>query len=104
MTMPLVPGAVTAPATPTASSKMLTALVTVTGPKSPGSSTSISPPASVLARAPAKVRHGKARVHGLASFPDFAETQVRLGGAAPGAEKVADTLAVEFIVTEQAPV
>ena len=82
---------------------MLTDLVMVTGPKSPGSSTSISPPASVCASAAAKVRHGDARVHGLESLPDVAETQVRLFAGSPPVVKAADTLSAALIVTEQPP-
>src|SRR5579862_681600 len=74
-------------------------------PKPPASSTPISPPGSVLASAPAKVRHGAARVHGLESLPSAAETQVCDDGDPPPEldEKVAATLAAEFIVTAQPP-
>src|SRR5580700_4791851 len=82
---------------------MLIALVIVTGPKSPGSSTSISPPAVVWANAAAKVRQGDMRVHGLASLPNAAETQVRDVGDGADAETIAVTLASVFIVTRQAP-
>jgi hypothetical protein len=80
---------------------MLIALVMVTAPKSPGSKTSISPPAIVFARATAKVRQGDARVHGLVSLPSAAETHVWLACATPLA-KFAATLSATFIVTEQA--
>src|ERR1700719_884182 len=82
---------------------MLIALVMVTGPKSPGSRTSISPPAVVWANAAAKVRQGDMRVHGLASLPNAAETQVRDDGDGADAEKIAVTLSSEFIVTRQLP-
>jgi hypothetical protein len=82
---------------------MLTDLVMVTGPKSSGSSTSISPPAVVCASAVAKVRQGDMRVHGLASLPNVAETQVRADGDGADAEKIAVTLSSEFIVTRQPP-
>src|SRR3984957_6070315 len=45
------------------------ALVTVTPPKPPGSSASISPPAAVFEIAPGKVLHGAVRLQGLASSP-----------------------------------
>jgi len=77
----------------------------VTWPKSPGSRTSISPPALVWASAAAKVRQGDDRVHGLESLPEVAETQVWLACAPPPPlVKFAATLAVEFIVSEQLPV
>src|SRR5580692_914257 len=76
----------------------------VTGPKSPGSSTSISPPAVVSASAAAKVRHGAERVQGLASLPSAAETQVRdIGDDPPGDENIAVTLSSAFMVTTQLP-
>jgi len=53
------------------------ALVIVTAPKPPGSSASISPPASVLGMAPAKVLQGAVRLPGLASSPT-PETHVRV--------------------------
>src|SRR5580704_17985977 len=82
---------------------MLTDLVMATGPKSPGSRTSISPPAVVWTIAAAKVRHGDMRVHGLASLPNAAETQVRDDGDGADAEKIAVTFSSEFIVTRQTP-
>src|SRR5580700_6353009 len=83
---------------------MLTALVMVTGPKSPVSRTSISPPAMVWASAAANVRQGDERVHGLESLPDAAETQVRPDCNSVPLIKLAETLCAEFIVTEQPPV
>src|SRR5258708_3266743 len=56
---------------------MVRALVMVTAPKPPGSSTSISPPSAVFEIAPAKVLHGAVRLHGFASSPT-PETQVRV--------------------------
>jgi hypothetical protein len=53
------------------------ALVIVTAPKPPGSSTLISPLVAVFEIAPAKVLHGAVRLHGLASSPT-PETQVRV--------------------------
>jgi hypothetical protein len=82
---------------------MLTDLLMVTGPKSPGSRTSISPPAGVWASAAAKVRQGDDRVHELESLPEVAETQVRLFGGSPLVVNAADTLSVALIVTEQPP-
>src|ERR1700741_145479 len=83
---------------------MLTDLVMVTGPKSPGSSTSISPPAEVWASAAAKVRHGDTRVHGLESLPSVADTKVcGAGPPPPDAENIAVTLSSEFMVTRQLP-
>jgi len=79
MTMPLVPATRTPPV-PTPSSEMVIALVMVTAPKPPGSSTLISPLAAVLEIAPAKVLHGAVRLHGLASSPT-PETQVRVAWA-----------------------
>src|SRR5580692_5414744 len=104
MTMPLVPGEGITPAPPAALPKMVIALVMVTGPKSPGSSTLISPPAMVCVSAVAKVRQGDDRVHGLESLPEAAETQVRLFGGSPLVVNAADTLSVALIVTEQPPV
>jgi hypothetical protein len=43
------------------------------------------------------------RVHGLASLPNVAETQVRADGDGADAEKIAVTLSSEFIVTRQLP-
>jgi hypothetical protein len=84
---------------------MLIALLIVTGPKSPGSRTSISPPAVVFASATAKVRQGAARVHGFESLPNVAETQVcDDGDPPPDAENIAVTFSSEFIVTLQLPV
>src|ERR1700719_1508738 len=82
---------------------MLTDLVMVTGPKSPGSSTSISPPAVVWPSAVAKVRQGDMRVQGLASLPKVAETQVRADGDGADDENIAVTLSSEFMVTRQLP-
>src|SRR5580700_38918 len=83
---------------------MLTALVMVTGPKSPGSMTTISPLAVVWASAAAKVRQGDMRVHGLASLPKVAETKVCDDGPPPpNDENIAVTLAIEFMVTMQLP-
>src|SRR5579864_6876245 len=82
---------------------MLTALLMVAGPKSPGSRTSISPPALVFASAAAKVRQGDARVHGLESLPDVADTNVCEDGPPPGDENIAVTFSSEFIVTRQLP-
>ena len=84
---------------------MLTDLVMVTGPKSPGSSTSISPPAGVWASAAAKVRQGDTRVHGLELLPEVAETQVRMFVAgSPLVVNAANTLSAPTISTEQLPV
>src|SRR5580704_11087152 len=104
MTMPLVPGVGVMPAPPAALPKMVIALVMVTGPKSPGSSTLISPPAMVCVSAVAKVRQGDDRVHGLESLPEAAETQVRPDCNSLPLIKLAETLCAEFIVTEQPPV
>ena len=83
---------------------MLTDLAMVTGPKSPGSRTSISPPALVWASAAAKVRQGDMRVHGLASLPSVAETKVcDEGPPPPDDENIAVTLSIEFMVTRQLP-
>src|ERR1700686_1696185 len=83
---------------------MLTALVIVTGPKSPGSRTAISPPAVVCASAAAKVRQGDMRVHGLASLPKVADTKVCDAGPPPlDDENIAVTLSSEFMVTRQLP-
>jgi hypothetical protein len=83
---------------------MVIDLVMVTGPKSPGSSTSISPPALVCASAAAKVRQGDARVHGLESLPIVADTKVcDEGPPPPDAENIAVTLSSEFMVTRQLP-
>ncbi|MEI9964267.1 MAG: hypothetical protein WDM92_05790 [Caulobacteraceae bacterium] len=65
---PLVP-ATRMPASPTPSLARVMAFVTVTAPKPPGSSVSISPPAAVLEIAPAKVLQGAVRLQGLASSP-----------------------------------
>ena len=51
----------------------------------------------------AKVRHGDMRVHGLASLPNVAETQVRADGDGADAEKIAVTFSSEFIATRQVP-
>src|SRR5258708_2210015 len=45
------------------------AWVMVSVPKPPGSRASISPPGAVFAKAPAHVRHGTVRLHGLPSLP-----------------------------------
>src|ERR1700676_1714150 len=83
---------------------MLTDLVMVTGPKSPGSRTSISPPPAVCASAAAKVRQGDMRVHGLESLPNAAETKVCDDGPPPpDDENIAVTLSSEFMVTRQLP-
>src|SRR5215471_16286599 len=62
--MPLVP-ATRIPASPMPSLASVIAFVTVTALKVPGSSVSISPPAAVLAIAPAKVLQGAVREQGL---------------------------------------
>src|SRR5688500_8168840 len=59
---------------------MVIALVIVTAPNPPGSSTEISPPAAVLLMAPAKVLHGAVRLQGLTSSPT-PDTQVRVACA-----------------------
>src|SRR5580700_3375812 len=83
---------------------MLSALVMVTGPKSPGSMTAISPPAVVRASAAAKVMQGDMRVHGLESLPKVAETKVCVDGPPPpDAENIAVTLSSEFMDTRQVP-
>ncbi len=70
---------------------MVIALVMVTAPKPPGSSTEISPPAAVFEMAPAKVLQGAVRLHGLTSSPT-PETQVRVAWAlARGARTRAST-------------
>jgi hypothetical protein len=56
---------------------MVTDCVIVTGPKSPGSSASISPLEAVLARAPENVRPGAVRLSGFESSPT-PETHVRV--------------------------
>jgi len=56
------------------------ALLIVTVPKLPASRQSISPPAAVLLSAPAKVRQGEVRLHGLVSFP-VPDTHVRVACA-----------------------
>src|ERR1700722_20224921 len=104
MTMPLVPGVGVMPAPPAALPKMVTDLLMVTGPKSPGSRASISPPAGVWASAAAKVRQGEVRVHGLESLPEAAETQVRVFAGSPLVVNAANTLSAALIVTEQLPV
>src|SRR6202161_4810952 len=100
--MPFVPE-IRTPA-PILSERMVTALVMVTGPKSPGSRTSTSPPAVVCASAAAKVRQGDMRVHGLESLPSVAETKVCVDGPPPpDDENIAVTLSIEFMVTRQLP-
>src|ERR1700689_2251529 len=104
MTMPLVPDEGIMPTPPAALPKMGIALVMVTGPKSPGSSTSISPAAVVWASAAAKVRQGDIRAHGLESLPKAPETKVCDDGPPPpDAENIAVTLSIEFMVTRQLP-
>src|ERR1700729_3216998 len=104
MTMPLVPRVGVMLAPPAALPKMVIALAMVAGPKSPGSMTSISPPAVVWTSAAAKVRQGDMRVHGLASLPKVAETKVCNDGPPPlDAENIAGTLSIEFMVTRQLP-
>ncbi len=56
---------------------MVRALVIVTPPNPPGSSTSISPPAAVFEMAPANVLQGAVRLHGFTSSPT-PETHVRV--------------------------
>src|SRR5229473_3103159 len=56
--------------------------VMIAGPKSPGSRTSISPPAMVLDRAAASVLHGSTRPHVLPSSPT-PDTQVRTATMTP---------------------
>src|SRR5882757_4744918 len=74
--MASAPDAALTPAVPTPSLTMLIDLVMVIGPKPPGSSTSISPPAVVWVMAKAKVRHGCVRVQAPLSVP-VPDTQVR---------------------------
>src|SRR5262252_6788048 len=62
---------------------MVIDLLMVTRPKPPDSLTTISPPAFVFARAPAKVLQGFALVPGLLSSPDGA-THVRFDCARAG--------------------
>src|SRR5215469_10194518 len=71
------------PRAPAAAQSMVSASSISRLPKSPGSRQSISPPAAVLASAPAKVRQGAERLQGLASSPT-PETQVRVACAAAG--------------------
>src|SRR5690348_17014268 len=80
--MPFVPDTSTPASKP--SELMVIALVIVTPPKPPGSSTLISPCGAVFEIAPAKVLHGAVRLHGLASSPT-PETQVRVACALAGA-------------------
>src|ERR1700688_4645769 len=83
---------------------MLTALVMVTGPKSPGSMTTISPPAVVWVSAAAKVMQGDMRVHGLASLPNVADTKVcDAGPPPPDDENIAVTLSSELMVNRLLP-
>jgi hypothetical protein len=58
----------------------------------------------VLENAPAKVRQGAARLHGLESLPVDAETHVRDDCVPPVEVNVAATFGAAFIVTEQPPV
>src|SRR5882757_4759855 len=74
--MASAPDAALTPAVPTPSFTMLIDLVMTSGPKPPGSSTSISPPAAVWVMAKAKVRHGCVRVQAPLSLP-VPDTQVR---------------------------
>src|SRR5580692_6613081 len=104
MTMPLVPEVAAAPASPATSPSILIALVMVAAPKSPGSRTSISPPAAVWMSATAKVKQGAVRVHGLESLPEAAETHVWVACGVPLPLKATDTFAAAFIVTTQLPV
>src|ERR1700722_3815423 len=84
---------------------MLTDLVMVTAPKSPGSRTSISPPAIVWTSAAANVRHGADRMQGFESLPKVADTKLRADGPPPpGDENIAVTLSSEFMVSRQMPV
>src|ERR1700733_9431307 len=87
--MPFVP-AIDMPPSPEPSEAIVIALVTVTAPKPPGSSVSISPPAAVLEIAPGKVLQGAVREHGLTSSPT-PEIQVRVAcaDAAFGAKNMA---------------
>jgi hypothetical protein len=82
---------------------MLIDLLMVTGPKSPGSRTSTSPPGEVRFTAVAKVRQGNDWVQGLESFPDVAETHIRSFAGSPLVVNAADTLSAALIVTEQPP-
>src|SRR5262249_34787974 len=84
MMMPFVPDTRT-PASPTPSLIMLIALVMVTAPKPPGSSTLISPPAAVFEIAPGKLLQGAVRLHGLASSPT-PYSHVRVAWACAGTE------------------
>src|ERR1700686_4704221 len=102
MTTPLMPEEVAMPAR-SLGLLMLIDLVMVTEPKSPGSRTSISPPAIVCANAAAKVRQGEEPEHGLESLPDVAETHVRADCVPLEDEKVAATLSTAFTVAEHPP-
>src|SRR5215204_1583817 len=75
MVMPSNPGARTPPNTPPQS--IVTDLVMLTAPNPPGARQLMMPLATVLVRAPAKLLHGAARLHGLPSSP-APDTQVRL--------------------------
>src|SRR4051794_2352625 len=75
--MALVP-ATSTEATP-APPSMVIALLMVTAPNPPGFNASISPPAAVFKRAPAKVKQGAVSVHGLVSLP-VPDTNVRVDG------------------------
>src|SRR5262245_36616488 len=66
------------------SQTMLIDFAIVTAPYSAVSTQVIAPPAAVLAIAPAKVRHGAARLHTAASLP-FDATKVRAAWAWAGA-------------------
>src|SRR4029079_10007719 len=78
MVTPETPLAVMSPSRPPPS--RVIDLVTTTLPKLPRSSTDTPPPAVVLTTAPAKVLHGRVRLHGLASSP-AADTQGRVARA-----------------------
>jgi hypothetical protein len=80
---------------------MLTALLMVTGPKSPGSRTSISSPPVVRASPATKVRQGDMRVHELESLRNVADTKVCDDGPPPDNENIAVTVSIEFMVGRQ---
>ncbi len=83
--MPLVSDARMLPTIPPPS--IVIALVMVTEPNPPGSSTEMTPPVAVFEIAPANVLHGAVRLHGLASSPT-PDTQVRVACACAGAASV----------------
>src|SRR5262245_9201457 len=77
------------------------ALVMVTIPKPPGSSTEISPNAAVFEIAPANVLHGAVRLHGFASSPT-PDTQVRVACAwAIGVMASTSAPAASVLITER---